>query len=72
MEQQAKIEFPTLLTQQDLCTYLGKSGAWAERARLEGNGPPFVKIGRSVRYRAVDVEDWIQSRMRRQTAASRG
>lgn len=68
MEQQVKIEFPTLLTQQELCTYLGKSEAWAERARLEGSGPPFIKIGRAVRYSAADVLGWLSENQRTSTA----
>ncbi len=27
-----------------------------------GNGPPFMKIGRYVRYRLVDVVEWEKSR----------
>jgi len=30
-----------------------------ERDRWSGNGIPFVKIGRAVRYRKVDVVDWL-------------
>ena len=30
--------------------------------RCRGGGPPFVKIGRLVRYRPEDVEQWIESR----------
>lgn len=32
--------------------------AWRSR----GGGPPFVKVGRLVRYRPQDVEAWIESR----------
>lgn len=38
---------------------LGVSAAWCERGRWAGYGPPFVKIGRLVRYRKVDVTAWI-------------
>lgn len=54
-----KIMLPRLLTEEELCLYLKKSQAWAQRARLEGNGPPFVKIGRTPMYSAIKVEHWI-------------
>ncbi len=38
--------------------------------RMEGGGPPFIKIGYLVRYRVEDVEAWIASRARRCTAES--
>lgn len=50
---------PTLLTQAELAEYLGKSLAWCERARWEGAGPKFIKLGRHVRYRVADVLAWI-------------
>lgn len=60
---------PTLMTQRDLAAYLGKSTAWAERARWAGNGPKFIKLGRHVRYRASDVLDWIEENARTSTTA---
>lgn len=38
--------------------------AWRSR----GGGPPFVKIGRLVRYRGCDVKQWITSRTVRSTS----
>lgn len=38
--------------------------AWRSR----GGGPPFVKIGRLVRYRGCDVKNWITSRTVRSTS----
>jgi predicted DNA-binding transcriptional regulator AlpA len=38
--------------------------AWRSR----GGGPPFVKIGRLVRYRGCDVKKWIASRTVRSTS----
>ena len=36
---------------------------WARR-RIEDEreGPPFVRIGRSIRYRWGDVQDWLKKR----------
>lgn len=30
--------------------------------RCRGGGPPFIRVGRLVRYRPQDVEAWITSR----------
>ena len=37
---------------------------YLETAAARGKGPPFVRIGRLVRYRSVDVQDWISSARR--------
>lgn len=31
--------------------------------RSAGTGPPFIKLGGRVRYRATDLEDWIESQL---------
>ena len=62
------IELPRLLDQAALAQYLGKSTAWCERARLMGGGPCFCKLGRHVRYRAEDVQEWIESNVRTSTS----
>lgn len=64
--QTAKFE---LLTQEELAAELGKSVAWAERARWNGSGPAFVKIGRSVRYRRSAINAWLESQSRTWTRA---
>lgn len=66
------VELPRLLDQAQLAEYLGKSTPWCERARLEGNGPPFVKLGRHVRYRAEDVLQWVNARLRTSTSNEGG
>ena len=58
-----------LLTQDELAAELGKSVAWAERARWNGSGPAFVKIGRSVRYRRSAINAWLESQSRTWTRA---
>ena len=35
--------------------------------RVKGGGPAFLKIGRCVRYRASDVETWIDAQCRAST-----
>ena len=69
MQTKSSIELPQLLSQAEFCSYADKSEAWAERARIEGTGPRFVKIGRTVRYRLSDIQEWIDSNSRRSTSS---
>lgn len=48
-----------LLTQSQVAEWTGMSSAWFEQSRFKGTGIPYIKIGRSVRYRTSDVQRWI-------------
>ncbi len=47
---------------------LGMSRRTLEKWRGEGNGPPFLKLGRRVLYATADLEAWVRSRRRRSTS----
>ncbi|MHB1516499.1 MAG: helix-turn-helix transcriptional regulator [Acidiferrobacteraceae bacterium] len=51
-----------LYTQTELAPILRKSAGWFERARWAGEGPSYIKIGRSVVYRGSAVIAWLESR----------
>ena len=51
-----------LLDEKQLARALNISVAWARRWRLLDQGPKFLKIGASVRYRPEDVDTWLNSR----------
>jgi predicted DNA-binding transcriptional regulator AlpA len=51
-----------LFTQNIVAAVVGMSAAYFERARWAGGGPPFLKVGRLVRYRKADVLAWINQR----------
>ncbi len=38
--------------------------------RSTGGGPPFVKLGRAVRYNEADVRVWLESRTVKSTSAA--
>ena len=59
---------PRLLKESEMCGLVQKSEKWAQAARLHGTGPRFVKLGRSVRYRAADVLEWIEQNIRTSTS----
>jgi predicted DNA-binding transcriptional regulator AlpA len=43
------------------------ASTWAKR-RLTGDGPPFRKIGKSVRYFWPDVQSWLEAKTRTSTS----
>jgi predicted DNA-binding transcriptional regulator AlpA len=58
-----------LLTPQDAAQMLRVSRQHLARLRVEGGGPPFVKLShRVVAYRPSDVEAWVAARVRRSTS----
>jgi predicted DNA-binding transcriptional regulator AlpA len=38
--------------------------SWLAKARMRGDGPPFIKFGRSVRYSEKALEQWMKTRQR--------
>ncbi len=48
--------------------YVCLSKPTLERLRLTGDGPPYAKLGKAVRYRRADLEAWLASRMIRSTS----
>jgi len=58
-----------LLFQAEVAYLAGLSTRTLEAFRLHGGGPVFVVLGkRAVRYRRVDVLDWIAAARRRSTS----
>jgi Helix-turn-helix domain len=47
---------------------LGLSERYLEILRVRGDGPPFVSFGRCIRYRPVDLDRWVEARLRRSTS----
>ncbi|MEO5841370.1 MAG: helix-turn-helix domain-containing protein [Acidimicrobiales bacterium] len=43
-----------------VAAYTGKSAKTFQNMRWKGEGPAYVKLGASVRYRKVDVDRWIE------------
>lgn len=48
-----------LMTRSDVQETFGISKRFLEMAAFRGDGPPYVKIGRLVRYRPDDLQAWI-------------
>ncbi len=60
------------LPDREAAIYIGMSESWLRQSRMTGNpdAPPFLKIGRSVRYLRADLDIWLERRRRRATIRS--
>jgi excisionase family DNA binding protein len=52
----------TLLSPQQLADYLAVPVATVYRWRHESTGPRGIRVGKHVRYRRRDVEEWLANR----------
>lgn len=45
--------------------YTGMSVSWFEKGRFNKcpDAPPYIKIGRAIRYRVSDLDAWLASRI---------
>ncbi|MFB9137733.1 helix-turn-helix transcriptional regulator [Vibrio olivae] len=54
-------------TEQETAAYIGMSRSFLRQSRMEGQrknrtmAPPFIKIGRAVRYLKEDLDQWLES-----------
>lgn len=65
---QKAVPADALLTPPDAAKLLRVSLSWLAKARLTGDGPRFVKIGRSVRYPESFLREYIKMRTRSSTS----
>jgi predicted DNA-binding transcriptional regulator AlpA len=56
-----------LLTPKQLSEQLATPTAVLANWRYKGVGPKFIKLGSSIRYRASEVEAWLDAQTRSQT-----
>ena len=55
------------LTEREAGAYIGMSRSFLAQSRMDGkrdnrtSAPPFIKIGRSVRYLREDLDVWLNS-----------
>jgi len=54
---------PAVLNEGEAARYIGMSYHYLRQSRFRGDAtaPPYVKIGRSVRYMLADLDAWLQS-----------
>ena len=57
-----------LLTAKEAARLLKVSVSWLAKARLRGDGPRYVKFGRSVKYQGLDLIEYRKSKKRHSTS----
>lgn len=58
---------PKYLSTAQASRETGFSVPWFERSRWDGSGPPYIKVGRAVRYPVDDLHVWMRQRLRTST-----
>lgn len=53
-------DHPTYLSTRQAAELLGLSPRTLERYRGSGEGPPFMRMGRGVRYSRADLDAWME------------
>ena len=56
-----------LIDTVQLAEYLGNEVNTCEGWRLKGIGPRYIKVGRLVRYRIENIDQWLESQTRNST-----
>lgn len=56
------------LNNVEAAEYLGLKAATLNKWRVHGEGPPFIKVGRLIRYRKADLDAYLAGRLVRSTA----
>jgi predicted DNA-binding transcriptional regulator AlpA len=57
-----------LLTPKEAAEFLRVSISWLAKARMRGDGPPYVKIRHAIRYPESALHQWMKSRMHLSTS----
>ena len=67
MEQSTSSHPSRALSEIEAARYIGMSRSFLAQSRMDGNrdnrtpAPPFIKIGRSVRYLREDLDQWLNN-----------
>jgi predicted DNA-binding transcriptional regulator AlpA len=57
-----------LLTPKEAADFLRVSLSWLAKTRMRGDGPPFARLGRSIRYPEAALVQWTRGRQRLSTS----
>ena len=60
---------PQLVPERDAASYLHMAVPTLRKWRVFGDGPPFYKLGRNIRYDIADLDAWIAARRYTSTSA---
>lgn len=59
-----------MLRTEDAANYVGLSASTLCKLRLAGDGPNYIKIGKSVVYDPADLAAWLSTKRRRSTSVA--
>ena len=62
------LDLSPLLTATEAGRLLKVSLSWLAKARMRGDGPPYIRVGRSIRYALPALIQWKNSRRRLSTS----
>ena len=62
--QKSPTAIAVLRTPTEAAQFLKLSTSWLAKARMRGDGPPYIKFGRAIRYSEADLLQWISSQRR--------
>lgn len=48
------------LKPREAAAFISSSKSTLAKLRLSGAGPKFVRIGRAIRYREIDLDSWME------------
>lgn len=54
---------PPVLTPHEAAAYLRVGYSTMKRWRHNGEGPRYAKVGKAVRYRAADLDDYMEEQL---------
>jgi hypothetical protein len=57
-----------LLTPKEAAERLKVSLSWLAKARMRGDGPAYIKVGRAIRYAELALQQWLKGNQRLSTS----
>jgi hypothetical protein len=66
--QKPTVPIVVLLKPKEAAKLFKVSLSWLAKARMRGDGPPYIRIGRSIRYREDVLIQWMKGRQRLSTS----
>jgi excisionase family DNA binding protein len=60
-----------LLSTEEVAEVLGRPARTLRQWRYLGEGPRYLKVGATVRYRARDIEKWLEAQEREAASGAR-
>ena len=63
-----RLSIARLRTPKEAAESLRVSTSFLAKARMRGDGPPYIKIGRSIRYPEAALIQWMKSRQKLSTS----